>query len=144
MKVQTTVKDVPPSVFISMYANFLKKSGRVETPSWINVVKTGKHKSNSPFNSNWYFYRLAALARKFYFNRGEGVGTLKKIYGGKKRNGSKPSKKTKSSGKILRGALQELEKLNIISKSEKGRRTITKKARLDMDNRAEKIVLLNK
>ncbi|AFP65517.1 40S ribosomal protein S19 (nucleomorph) [Chroomonas mesostigmatica CCMP1168] len=139
-----TAKDISPSLFISMYANFLKKSGRIEIPSWLNIVKTGTHKSNAPYNSNWFFYRLASLARKFYFNRCKGIETLKKKYGGKKRNGASPSRKVKSSGKILRAALQELEKLKIISKNAKGIRVITKKAKLDMDIRAGKIFSIKK
>mmetsp|Transcript_29848 Transcript_29848/g.75563 ORF Transcript_29848/g.75563 Transcript_29848/m.75563 type:complete len:145 (+) Transcript_29848:1157-1591(+) len=135
-----TVRNIPAGLFITVYADFLKKSGRIELPSWLNIVKTGINKSNAPENPNWFFYRLAALSRKFYLNRGKGVGNLRKEYGGKKRRGSRPSKKVPSSGKIIRFALQQLEKLKIIEKDHKGKRKITKKAKQDMDNRAEKII----
>ena len=82
---------------------------------------------------------MAALARKFYLNQGKGVGNLKKEYGRKKRNGVRPSKKSKYSGKILRFALQMLEKLKILSWNKKGKRIIAKKAKLDMDKRVEKL-----
>lgn len=134
------VKNVPAGLFISTYADFLKKSGRVEIPSWISIVKTGNQKINSPENSNWFFYRLAALSRKFYLNRGKGIGNLRKDYGGKKRRGSRPAKRVLSSGKVLRFAIQQLEKLNIIYQDEQGKRKITKKAKQDMDKRAEKII----
>jgi len=137
-----SVRNVPASLFISMYADFLKKSGRVELPSWLNIVKTGNNKVNSPENPNWYFYRLAALSRKFYLNRGKGIGNLRKDYGGKKRRGSRPGKRVLSSGKILRLAIQQLEKLNIIYQDDHGKRKITKKAKQDMDKRAGKIISL--
>src|SRR6056300_811596 len=133
-----SVRNVPASLFISMYADFLKKSGRVELPSWLNIVKTGNNKVNSPENPNWYFYRLAALSRKFYLNRGKGIGNLRKDFGGKKRRGSRPGKRVLSSGKILRLAIQQLEKLNIIYQDDHGKRKITKKAKQDMDKRAGK------
>jgi small subunit ribosomal protein S19e len=136
------VRNVPASLFISMYADFLKKSGRVELPSWLNIIKTGNNKVNSPENPNWFFYRLAALSRKFYLNRGKGIGNLRKDYGGKKRRGSRPGKRVLSSGKILRLAIQQLEKLNIIYQDDRGKRKITKKAKQDMDKRAEKIISL--
>jgi small subunit ribosomal protein S19e len=137
-----SVRNVPASLFISMYADFLKKSGRVELPSWLNIVKTGNNKVNSPENPNWYFYRLAALSRKFYLNRGKGIGNLRKDFGGKKRRGSRPGKRVLSSGKILRLAIQQLEKLNIIYQDDHGKRKITKKAKQDMDKRAGKIISL--
>lgn len=135
---RTTVRNFPPRLFIILYANFLKLSGRIELPSWINIVKTGSNKINSPENPDWFFDRMAALARKFYINRGKGIGNFRKEYGGKKRKGARPPKKVLCSGKILRFALQQLESLNIIYRDEDGKRKITKKAKQDMDNRAER------
>lgn len=140
MKNYSSVRDISPNLFNSVYADFLKKSGRIETPSWINIVKTGISKKNPPNDRNWFFLKMASLARKFYLNQGKGVGNLKKKLGKKKRNGVRPSQKKKSSGKIIRFALQMLEKLKIISWNKKGERVISKKAKLDMDKRAEKII----
>jgi small subunit ribosomal protein S19e len=136
-----TVRDVSPNLFNSVYADFLKKSGRIEIPSWINIVKTGIGKKNAPDNPDWFFLKIAALARKFYLNRGKGVGSLTRKFGNKKKKGTMPFKKTKSSGKIIRFALQMLEKLKIITRDEEGKRKIAKKAKLDMDKRANKIFL---
>ena len=144
MKKNLTVRDISPHIFNSVYANFLKKSGRIEIPSWINIVKTGLSKKNSPTDPNWFFLKMASLARKFYLNRGKGIGNLKKEFGRKKRNGVRPSRKMKSSGKIIRLALQMLEKLKIIGWNKKGKRIISKKAKLDMDKRAEKLCSIKK
>jgi len=68
------------------------------------------------------------------------VGSLRKEYGGKKRRGVKPSKKKKSSGKIIRLALFQLQKLGIIEKDQKGKRRLSKKAQQDMDIRSAKLL----
>nr|UXY87421.1 40S ribosomal protein S19 [Cryptomonas sp.] len=135
----TTVKDIPASIFITSYAEFLKRGGQIEIPSWLNVVKTGLNRKNPPQNIDWFYNRLASLARKFYLKGKVGVGSLRKKYGGKKRNGSKVAKKKSSGGKIIRFALQQLEKLKIIQKNSKKNRSITEKAQQDMNSRARKI-----
>jgi len=58
MTVSVTIKDVPSSLFIAAYADYLKKSGQIESPSWLDMVKTGSHKSYSPKNPDWFFTRL--------------------------------------------------------------------------------------
>jgi len=137
----TTLRDIPSSVFISTYANYLKNSGQVQVPSWIDLAKSGSHKMFSPSNPDWIFFRLASLVRKIYINGGQGVGSLRKMYGGKKKRGSKPSKKKSSGGKIIRLALKELERLKILEKNSIGKRYISKKARKDIDIRSKKIFL---
>jgi len=58
MKSSITLKDIPSSSFIPAYADYLKRSGQVETPSWLDMVKTGAHKTYSPKNPSWFFLRL--------------------------------------------------------------------------------------
>ena len=137
----TTLRDIPSSVFISTYANYLKNSGQVQVPSWIDLAKSGSHKMFSPSNPDWIFFRLASLVRKIYINGGQGVGSLRKMYGGKKKRGSKPAKKKSSGGKIIRLALKELERLKILEKNSIGKRYISKKARKDIDIRSKKMFL---
>jgi len=96
----TTLRDIPASIFISVYANYLKNSGQVQFPSWINISKSGSHKTFSPHDPDWIFFRLASLVRKIYVNGGQGIGNLRKKYGGKKRRGSKPAKKKTQGGKL--------------------------------------------
>ena len=138
----STLRDVPASIFISTYATYLKNSGQIQLPSWVDIVKSGAHKTFSPIDSDWIFLRLASLVRKIYINGGLGVGSLRKIYGNKKKRGTEPAKKKLSSGKIIRLALKELERLKIIEKSSTGKRYITKKARKDIDIRSRKIFLV--
>ena len=136
-----TLRDIPASIFISTYGNFLKNSGQIQLPSWIEIIKSGPHKIYSPASNDWVYSRFASLVRRIYINGGQGVGKLRKIFGGKKKRGAKPSIKKSSGGKIVRLALKELERLKIIEKNSTGRRYITKKARKDIDIRSKKIFL---
>lgn len=52
-----TVKDVPATDFIAAYAKFLKRTGKVQVPKWVDVIKTGVHKELAPYNPDWYFVR---------------------------------------------------------------------------------------
>lgn len=53
-----TVKDVPADAFIKAYAKYLKRSGRVELPKWVDIVKTGTLKQLSPIDPDWYYVRM--------------------------------------------------------------------------------------
>mmetsp|Transcript_6841 Transcript_6841/g.15884 ORF Transcript_6841/g.15884 Transcript_6841/m.15884 type:complete len:101 (-) Transcript_6841:269-571(-) len=85
MASSVTIKDIPSSLFIPAYAEYLKKSGQIEVPSWLDMAKTGSHRIYSPKNPDWFFTRLASLARKFYIKGNKGIGSLQKEYGGKKK-----------------------------------------------------------
>ena len=43
-----TVRDVAAADFIKAYAEHLKNTGRVELPSWCDLVKTAPHKEMCP------------------------------------------------------------------------------------------------
>jgi small subunit ribosomal protein S19e len=51
------VKDVKAEDFIKAFADYLKKSGKFELPSWADMVKTGVAKEMCPQNPDWYFVR---------------------------------------------------------------------------------------
>lgn len=63
---------------------------------------------------------VASMARKIYLRGGIGVGGFRRIYGGSKRNGSRPPHFCKSSGSIARHVLQQLQNMNIIDIDPKG------------------------
>ncbi|RWW60914.1 hypothetical protein BHE74_00032055 [Ensete ventricosum] len=76
---------------------------------------------SSHFDANVFHLTAAAsMARKIYLRQGIGVGGFQKIYGGRKRNGSRPPHFCKSSGAIARHILQQLETMNIIEIDPKG------------------------
>lgn len=66
------------------------------------------------------FFNLASMARKIYLRGGIGVGAFRRIYGGSKRNGSRPPHFCKSSGSIARHILQQLQMMSIIELDPKG------------------------
>ena len=60
------------------------------------------------------------MARKIYLRGGLGVGAFRRIYGGSKRNGSRPPHFCKSSGAIARHILQQLQTMKIVEIDPKG------------------------
>ncbi|KAI3835081.1 hypothetical protein MKW98_017578 [Papaver atlanticum] len=136
-----TVKDVSPHEFVKHYSAHLKRSGKMELPHWTDIVKTAKFKELAPYDADWYYIRAASMARKIYLRQGLGVGGFKKIYGGRKRNGSRPPHFCKSSGSIARHILQQLQDMKIVDLDPKGGRIITSSGRRDLDQVAGRIVV---
>jgi len=50
-----TLKDVPAGQFIGAYADFLKKSNKIELPSWVDTVKTGHFHELAPYDDDWFY-----------------------------------------------------------------------------------------
>ncbi|XP_047318323.1 40S ribosomal protein S19-3-like [Impatiens glandulifera] len=141
MATAKSVKDVSPHEFVKAYSAHLKRSGKIELPHWVDIVKTGTFKELAPYDPDWYYIRAASIARKIYLRQGLGVGALRRIYGGSKRNGSRPPHFCKSSGSIARHILQQLQKINIIDIEAKGGRKITSSGQRDLDQVAGRIVV---
>ena len=57
------------------------RSGKVKLPEWVDIVKTNVAKELAPFDEDWYYTRLASLARHIYIRSPVGVSTVCKIYG---------------------------------------------------------------
>ncbi|MFQ6663425.1 hypothetical protein Gotur_030971 [Gossypium turneri] len=141
MEAARTVKDVSPHEFVKAYATHLKRSGKIELPPWTDNVKTGKLKELPPYDPDWYYVRAASMARKIYLRGGLGVGAFRRIYGGAKRNGSRPRHFCKSSGSVARHILQQLQNVNIIDIDPKGGRRITSNGQRDLDQVAGRIAV---
>lgn len=124
-------------VCVFIYFYFLQ----IEVPAWADLVKTATFKELAPYDADWYYVRAASMARKIYLRGGIGVGAFKKIYGGRKSNGVRPSHFAKSSGSIARHCLKQLEQLNIVEKDPKGGRRITSDGQRDLDQVAGRIAV---
>uniref|UniRef100_A0A4X2KXA9 Ribosomal protein S19 n=1 Tax=Vombatus ursinus TaxID=29139 RepID=A0A4X2KXA9_VOMUR len=70
-----TVKDMNQQEFVWALAAFLKKSGKLKVPKWVDTVKLAKHKELAPYDENWFYTRrlhtttitkLKGLKLKFY------------------------------------------------------------------------------
>merc|ERR1712038_1229027 len=122
------VKDVDQQTYTVALAAFLKKSGKVKLPEWVDLVKTNVAKELAPFDEDWYYIRSPV-----------GVATVCKIYGVRRNNGSKPSHWSAGSGTIARKALQTLEQLKLVEKDPNGGRRLSSQGRRDLDRIAAQI-----
>uniref|UniRef100_A0A3Q2VVV0 Small ribosomal subunit protein eS19 n=1 Tax=Haplochromis burtoni TaxID=8153 RepID=A0A3Q2VVV0_HAPBU len=121
-----TVKDVNQQEFVRALAAFLKKSGKLKVPDWVDLVKLGKHKELAPSDENWFYIRAASTVRHLYLRGGAGVGSMTKIYGSRKRNGVCPAHYSVGSKNVARKVLQALELLKMIEKDPNGNPLVSK------------------
>ena len=47
--------------FIVAYSSHLKRSGKLEVPTWADIVKTGAYKELAPYDPDWYYVRAGAF-----------------------------------------------------------------------------------
>jgi len=134
-----SVKDVDQQQFTVALAAFLKKSGKVKLPEWVDLVKTNVAKELAPYDEDWYYTRLASMARHIYIRSPVGVSTMTKIYGVRRNNGSCPSHWRRGSGSIARKGLQALEQLKLVEKDANGGRKMSSQGRRDLDRIAAQI-----
>merc|ERR1711963_1196836 len=73
-----SVKDVDQQKFVVALSAFLKKSGKVRVPEWADIVKTSVAKELAPYDEDWYFTRVASVARHIYVRSPVGVKTITK------------------------------------------------------------------
>lgn len=137
-----SVYDVNPGKLIEKTAEELKKIDAIKPPVWSKFVKTGSHKERPPMDKEWWYKRTASILRKVYIYGPIGVSKLRTAYGGKRNMGFKPERVYKGSGNILRKAMQQLEKAELIKKIDKGVRKgkiLTPKGKSFLDKLAKQV-----
>jgi small subunit ribosomal protein S19e len=114
---------------MSKLVEAIKKEKTIEMPEWAKFVKTGTHVERPPVQDDWWFIRAASLLRKVRKYGPIGTNRLAKHYGGRKNRGNRPDKKANASRKIIRVALQQLEKAGFIQQvtTPKSGKVLTKK-----------------
>merc|ERR1712232_1036162 len=120
-----SVRHVDGSLFVNNFALYLKKQGKIKAPNFCEFVKTSSSKVLGPYDPDWWFTRVASIARRVYLRRGLGVGRLRLTYGGLKSKGTRPGHHFPASGNIIRKCLQQLENIGVIEKTASGGRKIT-------------------
>ena len=138
----THILSVNPQSLISKAAEELKKQDLVKAPEWSQFVKTGRHKMRLPDQSNWWFYRSAAVLRSIVKLGPIGTEKLRTKYGGLKSRGHKPERFYKGSGSVIRAILQQLETSGLIKQTQKGAhkgRVVTPKGTSFLDKLAMQI-----
>ena len=135
-----SVKDVDQQQFTAAFAEFLKKTGKLEIPraEWVDIVKLGIHKQMAPVDPDWYYTRCASITRFLYLRR-TGVGALTRVYGGLKHKGVRPSHFQCGSRGVIRKCLQSLEKAKLIEKHTSGGRVLSQLGRRNMDTIAKQV-----
>ncbi|KAK7469167.1 Protein component of the small (40S) ribosomal subunit [Stygiomarasmius scandens] len=134
------VRDVSADAFIAAYASHLKRAGKLEVPTWADIVKTGAFKELAPYDPDWYYVRAAAVARHIYLRKDVGVGALTKLHGGRKRRGNRPSHHADSSAAVQRKICQSLEKIGVLEQTDNGGRRISQDGQRDLDRIATAVV----
>jgi len=131
---------VPANILIQRLADYLKDEvDEIMPPPWASIVKTGSHAERPPQNADWWYTRCASLLRKVYLHGPVGIQRLRSEYGGRKDMGVKPEHSRKGSGAILRKALQQLEKANLVETQPKRGRIVTTKGRSLLDRLSTEI-----
>jgi small subunit ribosomal protein S19e len=111
---------------IQLLAEKLKEFPEIKPPEGSQFWKTAFFKQLAPIDSeNFWYIRCASILRKIKKYGPIGVNKLRKFYGGRNRRGPGLNHSAKGSGKIIRVALQQLEKANLIEKQEKKGRTLS-------------------
>ncbi|KAB0382549.1 hypothetical protein FD755_004466, partial [Muntiacus reevesi] len=129
---RVTVKDVNQQEFVRAWAAFLKKSGKLKVPEWVDTGKLAKHKEP------------ASTARRLYLWGGAGVGSMAKIYGGRQRNGAMPSHFSRGCKGVAQRVLQALEGLKMVEKDQGGGHKLTPQGQRDLDRIAGQVAAANK
>ncbi|MFX1312879.1 MAG: 40S ribosomal protein S19 [Promethearchaeota archaeon] len=111
---------VHPEKLINEIAEKLKEFPEISPPEGSEFWKTAFFKELAPADSeNFWYIRCASLLRKIKKFEPIGVNKLRKYYGGKNKKSKGLKHSAKASGKIIRVALQQLEKANLIENKEK-------------------------
>ncbi|KAH0586360.1 hypothetical protein H2248_007601 [Termitomyces sp. 'cryptogamus'] len=131
---------VTSEAFIAAYASHLKRSGKLEVPVWVDLVKTGSFKELAPYDPDWFYVRAAAVARHIYLRKDVGIGALTKLHGGRNRRGNRPSHHADSSASVQRKICQALEKIGVLEQTENGGRRISQDGQRDLDRIATAVV----
>ncbi len=134
-----TVYDVEPNKLIEAVAEKLK--GEIDVPDFIYFVKSGSHVERPPDDPVKFWYtRLASVLRQAYVKGNIGVNRLRRHYGKSKNRGVKPEHHRHAGGKIIRVAMQKLEKAGYLKRADNGKgRIITGKGKQLLDNTAKEI-----
>lgn len=132
-----TPYDVPAQKLIEAIA--IDLTSKIKQPDWTQFVKTGPQATRLPSQKDWYFKRAASILRRVYVDGPVGIQRLRTVYGGQKNRGVRPARFVRAGGKIIRIALQDLEKEGLVEKAGKAGRSISAKGRKYVDGICKKI-----
>lgn len=135
-----SIYTVEPAKLIQSIAEKLKEYPEIVPPEGSRFWKTAFFKELAPVEEDFWYIRCASLLRKIDKFNEIGVNRLRKKYGGRNRKGSGLNHSAKASGKIIRVALQQLEKANLIEITEKNGRKVAKEGHSLLERTAYSIL----
>ena len=119
------------NAFIDLLAKKLESVEAIKAPEWTAIVKTGSHAERPPQDADFWFKRCASVLYTLY-SRNVGVRRLQHKYGGRHAHVVSRSHHRPAGGKLIRVAMQQLEKAGLVKK-EKVARSITPAGRALID-----------
>lgn len=123
------IQDVPAEYLIEETSK--KLAEEIAKPAWADYVKTGMHSERAPIRTDWFFVRMASILYRTHKWGVIGTEALRTYYGGRRNRGVKREHHYKASGKVIRSAVQNLEKAGYLEKAKpKGRKIAVKGFRL--------------
>eukprot|EP00405_Crypthecodinium_cohnii_P007003 CAMPEP_0194782364 /NCGR_PEP_ID=MMETSP0323_2-20130528/78648_1 /TAXON_ID=2866 ORGANISM="Crypthecodinium cohnii, Strain Seligo" /NCGR_SAMPLE_ID=MMETSP0323_2 /ASSEMBLY_ACC=CAM_ASM_000346 /LENGTH=195 /DNA_ID=CAMNT_0039721171 /DNA_START=85 /DNA_END=673 /DNA_ORIENTATION=- len=125
-------KELPPNDPDWLYVRTASMVRKIYIRGGVGV-ETAKFKELPPNDPDWLYVRTASMVRKIYIRGGVGVGAFTKIYGGQHRRGVMTNTFARSSGKVARYILQQLEEMGLVEQDENGGRKITKEGQRELD-----------
>uniref|UniRef100_A0A182PJA5 Uncharacterized protein n=1 Tax=Anopheles epiroticus TaxID=199890 RepID=A0A182PJA5_9DIPT len=134
-----TVKDVDQDKVVEGVALFLKKSGKLKVPEYVDLIKTAKFKELAPTDPDWFYVRCASILRRLYHKSPAGIGSICRFYGGRQRHGVRPSHFCRADGSATRKAVQALEAIKLIERHSDGGRKLSSQGQRDLDRIAAQI-----
>ncbi len=144
--------DVSANDLIARIAQALKENYKefILPPAWVNLVKSGSHNERPPQEPDFWYKRCASLLYNSYKHGAVGVREMRRKYGGRTQHIVSRSHHRPAGGKIIRLAMQRLEKAGLM-KLEKAKvqkdpakptytgRTITGKGKQLLDKTAAQL-----
>ncbi|MFW9867754.1 MAG: 40S ribosomal protein S19 [Candidatus Thorarchaeota archaeon] len=132
---------VQPERLIEVLAEKLKDFPDISPPEGSEFWKTASFKELAPVDfENFWYIRCASLLRKVKKFGPIGVNKLRKYYGGRNRRGAGLHHSSRGSGKIIRVALQQLEKAKLMEVKEKDGRVLTSEGTSLLERTAYKLL----
>jgi len=137
----TTAYDVPPVLLIERLKERLQAEGKIKPPEWAPFARTGVNTEKAPVQKDWWYRRVAAVLRKVYLHGPVGTSRLAAEFGGRRDDGSAPYHPRRGSRSIAREAMQQLEALGLLTKTDKKGRSISAQGRKLLDSLAHEILM---
>mgnify|MGYP001606627491 FL=1 len=108
--------DVPANELIVRVAAALKDGCKdsIIPPVRVNIVKSGSDKERPPTEPDFWYKRCASVLYNSYKHGTIGVRRLRRKYGGRTQHIVSRSHHRKAGGKIIRLAMQQLEKAGLM------------------------------